>query len=306
MKRCDLFPRKQAIHRIHIGFTLVELLVVIAIIGILVALLLPAIQAAREAARRVSCVNNVAQLGLAAHNFEFSFEHFPAGVTDKSGPIRNERIGQHLSWIVLILPYIEETRLYGKIDRAAGAYAPANAEAFSAWISALQCPSDASLDGYNPEEPLKPAGNSYAGCHHDVEAPINDDNHGLLFLNSNVRFDEILDGSSKTILLSEKISGKDSLGWASGTRATLRNTGSIDMRRQYLGQPNGGAAEADFDKLGPLYVGGFGSDHAGGVIVMAFADGSVRSITEDIDPKLLKLLGNRADGEIIKQGAYGF
>src|SRR5689334_10890293 len=72
------------------GFTLVELLVVIAIIGILVALLLPAIQAAREAARRASCVNNEVQLALAVHNYEFHFESLPPGVTNPTGPIRSE------------------------------------------------------------------------------------------------------------------------------------------------------------------------------------------------------------------------
>ena len=90
------------------GFTLVELLVVIAIIGILVALLLPAIQAAREAARRTSCLNNVMQLGLAVHNYEFNFETLPPGVTDTKGPIRNEPQGHHVSWIVQILPFMEE------------------------------------------------------------------------------------------------------------------------------------------------------------------------------------------------------
>jgi hypothetical protein len=277
-------------------------LVVIAIIGVLVALLLPAVQAAREAARRVICVNNQSQLGLAIHNFEFNFEHLPAGVTDKSGPIRNERIGQHLSWIVQILPYMEEVTLYQKFDRAAGAYAPVNAELVSAGVHVLQCPSDWAELSYDPKVPDRPAGNSYAACHHDTEAPINDDNHGLLFLNSKVRYDEILDGSSKTILLAEKVSGKDSLGWASGTRSTLRNTGSIEMGSvDIMGPHREPTAEAD--KLGPLYVGGFGSHHSGGIIVTSFADGSVRPITIDIDRKLLQLLGNRADGEIIKSGA---
>src|SRR5204863_2351426 len=124
------------------GFTLVELLVVIAIIGILVALLLPAVQAAREAARRTSCVNNEVQLALAIHSYEFHFETLPPGVTNPTGPIRSEPQGNHVSWIVRILPYMEENTLYQHFDAAAGAYAPANAKVRAAEISVLECSSE--------------------------------------------------------------------------------------------------------------------------------------------------------------------
>src|SRR4051795_11487074 len=126
------------------AFTLVELLVVIAIIGILVALLLPAIQAAREAARRTSCVNNEVQLALAIHNYEFHFETLPPGVTNPTGPIRSEPQGNHVSWIVRILPYMEEQTLFKHFDAAAGAYAPANAPVRAAQIAIMMCPSSAS------------------------------------------------------------------------------------------------------------------------------------------------------------------
>src|SRR5262245_29171417 len=108
------------------GFTLVELLVVIAIIGILVSLLLPAVQAAREAARRTSCLNNLTQLGLAVHNFEFHYEHLPSGVTNADGPIRNEPIGTHVGWVVQILPYLEHHALAQRFDQTAGAYSEKN------------------------------------------------------------------------------------------------------------------------------------------------------------------------------------
>jgi prepilin-type N-terminal cleavage/methylation domain-containing protein/prepilin-type processing-associated H-X9-DG protein len=282
------------------AFTLVELLVVIAIIGILVALLLPAIQAAREAARRASCVNNVMQLGLATHSYEFNFESLPPGVTDVKGPIRNEPQGQHVSWLVKILPYMEETAMSRKFDQSAGAYAAVNAPVRAARVAVLMCPS------YPGNEAVKEntiAVTTYAGCHHDVEAPIDADNHGLLFLNSRVRHSEIYDGSTHTLLLSETRERPDAdnhLGWVSGTRSTLRNTSKIEIPQPQFGPPVAANSESENqDVAASLFVGGFGSHHPG-VFNAAFADGSVQSVSEDVDPAVWRLVGNRSDGEIVQ------
>jgi prepilin-type N-terminal cleavage/methylation domain-containing protein len=272
------------------AFTLVELLVVIAIIGVLISLLLPAIQAAREAARRTQCLNNLSQLGVALHNYEFHFESLPPGVTNPDGPIRSEPHGIHVSWLVKVLPYMEGIILFRQFDQDAGAYAPANARVRASRQDMFVCPSDGSIS-FNENDGAAP--NSYAGCHHDAEAPIDKDNNGLLFLNSKVRYSDIYDGSSKTILVSEALSRGSNLGWVSGTRATLRNTGTIEIARV------GGGRENDDGPVDPLHVGGFGSYHAGGVNI-TLADGSSTFISERIDRDLLRRLGNRADGEIIE------
>ena len=109
------------------GFTLVELLVVIAIIGVLIALLLPAVQAAREAGRRVQCINNLCQLALAAQNYEAAHECLPPGVVNATGPIESVAQGQHVNWLAQILPQLELQNAYDRLDFAAGAYAPVNA-----------------------------------------------------------------------------------------------------------------------------------------------------------------------------------
>ncbi|MGI9472993.1 MAG: DUF1559 domain-containing protein [Rubripirellula sp.] len=275
--------------RLRAGFTLVELLVVIAIIGILIGLLLPAVQAAREAARRVSCMNNMTQIGLAIHHHDFSLEHLPSGVINADGPIRNQEIGQDVSWYVQILPYIEQQGLFEHFDIQAGAYAPENADARASEVPTFLCPSFPGPAIVRLASGKEAASNSYAGCQDDHETPIDADNNGLLFLNSKIRFAEILDGSSQTILTGEVRPGSKSLGWASGTRATLRNTSSL----------NKGKWPQDCDvEVGSLDVGGFGSFHQGGAL-FTFADGSTRFLTNSIDETLFKQFGNRADGEIL-------
>jgi prepilin-type N-terminal cleavage/methylation domain-containing protein len=295
MYRLHRSLRRLSPRAISEGFTLVEVLVVIAIIGVLTAMLLPAVQASREAARRVSCLNNVTQLGLALHSYEFHNETLPPGVVNPDGPIRNEASGQHVSWIVQVLPYMEQQTMWRRFDVEAGAYAEENRPVRTATIRTLLCPSFPDLERLDSNE----ARSTYGGCQHDVEAPIDADNHGLLFLNSRIRYNDIYDGSSSTILLGECIppAEAEDLGWVSGTRSTLRNTGALEQPRQPHftedGEPTPDQAPSD-----STFVGGFGGWHASAVSV-AFADGSTRAISYNIDPAVLKLLGHRADGEIL-------
>lgn len=199
------------------GFTLVELLVVIAIIGILVALLLPAVQAAREAARRSQCQNQIRQVIIGLHSYEMANQHFPPGVTNPTGPIQNLPQGDHKSWLCYSLSYLGEPARFRSVDYTVGAYHKDNNYVRQTKIGWLHCPS-------HPGDYI-PA-SSYAGVHDSREMPIDTTNNGVLYLNSKISFDDLIDGAAYTLMIGEKLNDESTdLGWMSGTPATLRNTG---------------------------------------------------------------------------------
>ncbi len=314
--------------RSKLGFTLVELLVVIAIIGVLVAMAIPAVQSSREMGRRAICQTHLGQIMLAVQSYENAFESLPAGVVNPDGPIRNEAVGLHQGWLIQLLPYLDESNAYRAIDFSKSVYAPENAAVRELSPAVFLCPSD----------PLEDRGKSnYAGCQNDVEAPIAADNQGVLYLNSAIRRSDIFDGAAYTIFLGEKRIPAGDLGWMSGTRATLRNTGLPpnavrEIYRNTKSAKSGNADQADTDapqdatandnapddaaaepagdsdantddnadtkESNLLYVGGFGSSHIGGVFV-GFGDSSVRYIIDEIDLTLWHRMGNRADGKLV-------
>jgi prepilin-type N-terminal cleavage/methylation domain-containing protein/prepilin-type processing-associated H-X9-DG protein len=193
--------------RLRAGFTLVELLVVIAIIGALVALLLPAVQSAREASRRAACSNHLRQLGVALQNFHQSENHFPPG---RGGP--PPKIFSPLAYL---LPYVEEGSLQARIDLSmapttvvvAGVLYSGNANkpAASEAVAVLQCPSDM-IAGRVPSSSF--GATNYVACTGSAALDGNIwPGDGVFFGESGVKFSDLLDGSSHTAAFSERMLG---------------------------------------------------------------------------------------------------
>ena len=214
------------------GFTLVELLVVIAIVGILIALLLPAVQAAREAARRLQCSNNVKQIGVALHNYYAAVKTFPPGEQPLAG-------GPGHAWSAFILPYLEETTIEGQLDYSVSGFPnggtwnslpPDHYRALANVISAYVCPSSGHARtlnykavGTNPPPYVPPSapGNGDALSDHlgmlEYQGIAGSDRTmvpivpgggqtsqlGILFPKSKIRFKHLADGSSKTMIVGE-------------------------------------------------------------------------------------------------------
>lgn len=304
------------------GFTLIELLVVIAIIAVLIALLLPAVQQAREAARRTQCKNNLMQIGIALNNYMMAHNVLPPGTENDTGPIvSKEGAGYHMGWLAQILPYIEQQNAYSKIDFDVSVYDPANTRIRNLRQRTFICPSDPA----NPPMHTLQSTN-YCGVHNDFEAPIDVNQNGVLFLNSSVRYEDIRDGSSNTLYVVESRydAVRGALGWMAGTRSSLRSlvmaiplnkgegggqgeatefrfiphevgtfSNTLDLQRQM-------AELANQDPTAVETVGGPSSFHPSGFHVL-FGDGSAKFISSNISSNVLRLLGHRADGEIIDE-----
>ena len=291
------------------GFTIVELVVVVAVISILIALLLPAVQSAREVARRMQCHNNLLQIGLALETYAASSRVYPPGVVDFQGPVSNDPAGYRFGWAARLLPFLEQRNVYNHLNFRLGAFSDANVTATDVRLNMFICPSNPMTTPMN-----------YAGCHHDVEKPIDADDHGVFFLNSRVARADLVDGPASTIFVGEALGSAVLGGWAIGTSATLRNAGwgvngddpveSALARSANARKSQGG----DFDpvvlqsmieagELGGELVGGFGSRHSDGANFL-FGDGSVRFLKRQIDGRVLRALAHRSDKELVDGDAY--
>jgi prepilin-type N-terminal cleavage/methylation domain-containing protein/prepilin-type processing-associated H-X9-DG protein len=223
------------LHRFRTAFTLVELLIVIAIIGILIGLLLPAVQSAREAANRTQCQNNLKQIGLALSSFEGAQQVFPPGYVSQPnnpamGPVDPDfnDAGPGWGWLTFLLPYVEQDGLYNSLKQNLACYDPANATAAQTRIATFLCPSD--NGGQNPSwagpvslpdingKTLAVLGRS--NYVHSVGSttlwcswPVTIFPNGVMYRNSTTRAADVTDGLSHTVFAGERSSNLADSVW---------------------------------------------------------------------------------------------
>lgn len=295
------------------GFTLVEVLVVIAVIGILIALLLPALQMARAAARRTQCANNLKQLGLALHTYHNNQQSFPPGYISAFLPSGDDT-GPGWGWAAMMLPQLEQNPIYSVIDFNLPIDHATNGVRVAV-IPSYLCPADdvrtswkamrRTADGTPTEQICEVAPSNYVGMFGTTEPGVDGD--GIFFRNSAIGFKQIKDGASQTIALGERSHELGEATWAGAvTGAVLYSSGDDGVGRKRVEHGSGMVLGHAGERKPPgdpnSDVNQFHSRHGDGVNFM-FADGHVTFLTTSTDYQTYQALATRAGREKVS-GEY--
>ena len=301
------------------GFTLIELIVVVAIVGALIALLLPAIQVAREAARRVQCLNNLRQQALGLWNYQEAQGAMPPGYVSTLAREGSEvrEVGPGWGWMAQVLPYVEQGPLHREIRFDLGIEAPENSTVRSTNLSTMVCPSSPSWgpveinDGLGKRSLHDLAASQYVGV-----GGLGDDRPeglGVFVRNQATAPSMVEDGLSQTFLLGERSRFLAPASWVGAPAGMLvcrqPDTRTRDCRASralvlgYAGPLSGGAPGVATPNHPRAGADGFAGYHQGGS-QFALADASARFVSETINPAVFAALVTRAGGELISDDGW--
>jgi prepilin-type N-terminal cleavage/methylation domain-containing protein len=312
------------------GFTLVELLVVIAIIGILVAMLMPAVQSVREAARRASCLNNVRQIVIGLKNFETSNSHFPAGW---QGDVSESELGW--GWMSHTLPFVEQGNLYESLNFETKLLDGSQQAPIKRGFPGQLCPSSSvdsptvmlsTTDSPIGDYQMEIGRTHYVGCvGSSVAMETMADGQtcpsmnlfgsatfldGMFYKNSETEVRDILDGTSNTIAVGERssemfdsvwpgvVTGSEFTGWRVVGWTWEPPNHPMQTEPVVILNEEGEETELEIHFHGFAQ---FNSMHLGGVTMFGFVDGSARSIDDGIDPLIFRAMGTIRGRETVSQ-----